>query len=52
MSSLLFSVLIEAAEKLTDLIFGGRVLWGPSVEMIARKRAGDSMVTIVLKEIM
>jgi hypothetical protein len=29
---------IEAAGKLTDLIFGGRVLWGPSLEVIARKK--------------
>lgn len=29
---------IEAVEKLTDLISGGRVLWGPSLEVIARKR--------------
>ena len=29
---------IEVAEKLTDLITGGRVLWGPSLEVIARKR--------------
>jgi SAM-dependent methyltransferase len=29
---------IEAAEKLTDLIFGGRVLWGPSLDVIARKK--------------
>jgi SAM-dependent methyltransferase len=30
--------LIEVMEKLTDLISGGRVLWGPSLEVIARKR--------------
>jgi hypothetical protein len=30
--------LIEVVEKLTDLIFGGRVLWGPSLEVIARKK--------------
>jgi len=29
---------IEAVEKLTDLIFGGRALWGPSLEVIARKK--------------
>jgi SAM-dependent methyltransferase len=29
--------IIEVAEKLTDLISGGRVLWGPSLEVIARK---------------
>jgi 2-polyprenyl-3-methyl-5-hydroxy-6-metoxy-1,4-benzoquinol methylase len=28
---------IEAVEKLTDLVSGGRVLWGPSLEVIARK---------------
>ena len=48
---------IEAAEKLTDLIHrlrrlhglargslvsGGRLLWGPSLEVIARKKAGKS----------
>jgi len=31
-------------EKLTDLISGGRVLWGPSLEVIARKKkAGYSI---------
>jgi len=30
--------LIEVVEKLTDLIFGGRVLWGPPLEVIARKK--------------
>jgi 2-polyprenyl-3-methyl-5-hydroxy-6-metoxy-1,4-benzoquinol methylase len=29
---------IEAAGKLTDLISGGRVLWGPSLEVIAGKK--------------
>lgn len=29
---------IEAVGKLTDLISGGRVLWGPSLEVIARKK--------------
>ena len=29
---------IEVAGKITDLIFGGRVLWGPSLEVIARKK--------------
>jgi hypothetical protein len=29
---------IEAAGKLTDVIFGGRVLWGPSLEVIAGKK--------------
>jgi 2-polyprenyl-3-methyl-5-hydroxy-6-metoxy-1,4-benzoquinol methylase len=28
---------VEVVEKLTDLISGGRVLWGPSLEVIARK---------------
>ena len=28
---------IELVEKLTDLISGGRVLWGPSLDVIARK---------------
>jgi hypothetical protein len=28
---------IEIMEKLTDLISGGRVLWGPSLDVIARK---------------
>ena len=28
---------IEVVEKLTDLISGGRVFWGPSLEVIARK---------------
>jgi hypothetical protein len=28
---------IEVVEKLTDLISGGRVLWGPSLDVIARK---------------
>lgn len=30
--------LIEVVGKLTDLIFGGRVLWGPSLEVIAGKK--------------
>ncbi|MDI6687649.1 MAG: hypothetical protein QME06_05435 [Desulfobacterales bacterium] len=30
--------IIETAEKLTDLISGGRLLWGSSLEVIARKR--------------
>ena len=30
--------LIEAAEKLTCLVSGGRALWGPSLEVIARKK--------------
>jgi len=30
--------LIEAAGKLTDLISGGRLLWSPSLEVIARKK--------------
>jgi len=29
---------IEAVEKLTGLISGGRVFWGPSLEVIARKK--------------
>jgi SAM-dependent methyltransferase len=29
---------IEVVGKLTDLISGGRVLWGPSLEVIARKK--------------
>ena len=29
---------IEVVEKLTDSFSGGRVLWGPSLEVIARKR--------------
>ncbi len=29
---------IEIMGKLTDLVSGGRVLWGPSLEVIARKR--------------
>jgi hypothetical protein len=29
---------IEAVEKLTDLISGGRLLWGPSLDVIARKK--------------
>ena len=29
---------IEAAGKLTDVIFGESVFWGPSLEVIARKR--------------
>jgi hypothetical protein len=29
---------IEVVEKLTDVIFGGRVLWSPSLEVIARKK--------------
>ena len=29
---------IEVVEKLTDFISGGRVLWGPSLEVIARKK--------------
>jgi hypothetical protein len=29
---------IEAAGKLTDLITGGRLLWGPSLKVIARKK--------------
>jgi hypothetical protein len=28
---------IEIMGKLTDLIFGGRVFWGPSLDVIARK---------------
>lgn len=28
---------IETAEKLTDLVSGGRVLWGPSLDVIAEK---------------
>ncbi|MDO9579048.1 MAG: class I SAM-dependent methyltransferase [Bacteroidales bacterium] len=30
--------IIEVMGKLTDLSFGGRVLWGPSLEVIARKK--------------
>jgi hypothetical protein len=30
--------LIEVVEKLTDSVSGGRVLWGPSLEVIARKK--------------
>jgi len=30
--------IIEAAGKLTDLVSGGRVLWSPSLEVIAGKR--------------
>jgi hypothetical protein len=29
---------IEIMGKLTDLVSGGRVLWGPSLEVIARKK--------------
>ncbi|RZB30162.1 MAG: hypothetical protein SRB1_02442 [Desulfobacteraceae bacterium Eth-SRB1] len=29
---------IEVVEKLTDLVSGGRLLWGPSLEVIARKK--------------
>jgi len=29
---------LEAAGKLTDLVSGGRVLWGPLLEVIARKK--------------
>jgi hypothetical protein len=29
---------IEAVEKLTDLVSGGRILWGPSLDVISRKR--------------
>ncbi|MDO9565601.1 MAG: class I SAM-dependent methyltransferase [Candidatus Desulfaltia sp.] len=29
---------IEIMGKLTDLVSGGRVLWGPSLEVVARKR--------------
>ncbi|RZB30158.1 MAG: hypothetical protein SRB1_02438 [Desulfobacteraceae bacterium Eth-SRB1] len=29
---------IEVVEKLTDFISGGKLLWGPSLEVIAVKR--------------
>jgi hypothetical protein len=29
---------IEVVERLTDLVSGGRVLWGPSLEVIERKK--------------
>ena len=29
---------IELVERITDLVSGGRVLWGPSLDVIARKK--------------
>ena len=35
---------IEAAGKLTDLFSGGRVLWGPSLDVIAREIRGQEQI--------
>jgi len=35
---------IELVERITDLISGGRVLWGPSLEVIAREIRGQEQI--------